>query len=179
MCIRDRPQEGRNELASNPLISRYFRSGSIDESADFERIQQLRNQQADRGFIREMEIDKALDAALAVPMNQRQQVMRSSLPPEVVSDPNFSDTLVRLLVDKQLQVTPLERRIRGLQPSERAQYIHERISTMKRDDEKRTYIGRMATIPGMFTDDVAKFLMEWKNVPRFPEDKTKRSQSTR
>jgi hypothetical protein len=174
-----KPQEGRNELASNPLISRYFRSGSIDESADFERIQQLRNQQADRGFIREMEIDKALDAALAVPMNQRQQVMRSSLPPEVVSDPNFSDTLVRLLVDKQLQVTPLERRIRGLQPSERAQYIHERISTMKRDDEKRTYIGRMATIPGMFTDDVAKFLIEWKNVPRFPEDKTKRSQSTR
>lgn len=174
-----KPQEGRNDLASNPLLSGYFRSGSIDESADFERIQQLRSQQADRGFIREMEIDKALDAALAAPMNQRQQIMRSSLPPEVISDPNFSDTLVRLLVDKQLQVTPLERRIRSLQPSERAQYIHERISTMKREDEKRTYIGRMATIPGMFTDDVAKFLVEWKNVPRFPEDKTKRSQPTR
>lgn len=174
-----KPQEGRNDLAYNPLLSGYFRSGSIDESADFERIQQLRSQQADRGFIREMEIDKALDAALAAPMNQRQQIMRSSLPPEVISDPNFSDTLVRLLVDKQLQVTPLERRIRSLQPSERAQYIHERISTMKREDEKRTYIGRMATIPGMFTDDVAKFLVEWKNVPRFPEDKTKRSQPTR
>jgi hypothetical protein len=161
-----KPQEGRNELASNPLLSRYFRSGSIDESADFERIQQLRSQQADRGFIREMEIDKALDAALAAPMNQRQQIMRSSLPPEVISDPNFSDTLVRLLVDKQLQVTPLERRIRSLQPSERAQYIHERISTMKREDEKRTYIGRMATIPGMFTDDVAKFLVEWKKADK-------------
>jgi len=69
-------------------------------------------------------------------------------------------------VDKQLQVTPLERRIRSLQPSERAQYIHERISTMKREDEKRTYIGRMATIPGMFTDDVAKFLVEWKKADK-------------
>jgi hypothetical protein len=161
-----KPQEGRNELASNPLLSRYFRSGTIDESADFERIQQLRSQQADRGFIREMEIDKALDAALAAPMNQRQQIMQSSLPPEVISDPNFSDTLVRLLVDKQLQVTPLERRIRSLQPSERAQYIHERLSTMNREDEKRTYIGRMATIPGMFTDDVAKFLVEWKKADK-------------
>lgn len=161
-----KPQEGRNELASNPLLGRYFRSGTVDESANFELINTLRSQAADRAFEREMAIDDALTKALQAPIQQRQQIMRSSLPQEVIADPNFSDTLVRMLVDKQYQVTPLERRVRSLQPSERAQYIYEQIKSFKRDDEKRVYLGRIATIPGMFTDDVAKFVSDFQKLEK-------------
>jgi Large polyvalent protein associated domain 38 len=161
-----KPQEGRNELASNPLLGRYFRSGTIDESANFELINTLRSQAADRAFEREMAIDDALTKALQAPIQQRQQIMRSSLPQEVIADPNFADTLVRMLVDKQYQVTPLERRVRSLQPSERAQYIYEQIKSFKRDDEKRVYLGRIATIPGMFTEDVAKFVSDFQKLEK-------------
>jgi hypothetical protein len=113
-----------------------------------------------------MAIDDALTKALQAPIQQRQQIMRSSLPQEVIADPNFADTLVRMLVDKQYQVTPLERRVRSLQPSERAQYIYEQIKSFKRDDEKRVYLGRIATIPGMFTEDVAKFVSDFQKLEK-------------
>lgn len=161
-----KPQEGRNELASNPLLSSYFRSGTLDESAAFDRIDKLRTQQSDRAFIREMEINKALEAALALPKEQRQAAMRASLPANVVADPAFGDTLVRLIVDNRLKVTPVERRTRTLQPSERAQYIYETMVGLKTDDQKRAYINRQLTIPGMVTDDVAVYLKRWQKSNR-------------
>jgi hypothetical protein len=161
-----KPQEGRNELAANPLLSRYFRSGTIDESANFKLLDTLRNQAADRAFEREMAIDQALTEALKVPKEQRPQVMRQYLSPQVVDDPVFFDTVARLLMDKQLQVTPLERRVRGLQPSERAQYIYEQLKSFKRNDEKRVYVSRLTSIPGMFTDDVAKFVSDFQKLEK-------------
>jgi len=69
-------------------------------------------------------------------------------------------------MDKQLQVTPLERRVRGLQPSERAQYIYEQLKSFKRNDEKRVYVSRLTSIPGMFTDDVAKFVSDFQKLEK-------------
>jgi len=159
-----KPQQGRNELASNPFLTSFFSSGSIDESAQFRRIDQLRTQQSDRAFIREMEINKALEVALTLPKEQRQQAMRAALPREVVTDPAFPDTLFRLIVDNKLKVTPVERRTRSLQPSERAQYIYETMAGFKTDDQKRAYLNRQLTIPGMISDDVAIYLKRWQNV---------------
>ena len=157
---------GVNEAANNPMAARFFRSSGLDESADFDLASKLSNQAADRRIERELVVSDAVTKAMALPIEQRSAFMRQALPQEMLTDPDLPNTLVKTITENALKLTPLERRVRSLQPSERAQFIFEQMKKMKTDDQRKAYITRLATIPEMLSDNVASALADYQKLDK-------------
>lgn len=157
---------GVSEEANNPLTSRFFRTSGIDETNDFNLADKLSNQAADRRVERELVIGDVVNKAMALPIEQRSAFIRQALPNELLSDPDLGNSLVKAVVDNQLKITPLERKVRSLQPSERAQFIFEQIKKLKTDDQKKAYINRMASIPEMLSKGVADALSDYQKLDK-------------
>lgn len=157
-------QEGRDPLASHPILGRFFSSPYNNNEVDWDKIGKLRTSETDRTVLREDAIDKFLKAAPTLTQQQRVQ----SIIQIAGSDPEKNiPALVQGMRDKAAGTTGMDRVVRALAPKERAQFLEEKAAEIDSPEGKRRFYVDMLK-RGVLTEDTAKEIVNLRSAEKQP-----------
>ena len=129
-------QEGRDPLASHPILGRFFGSPTVDHSDDYNLISKLRTTDTDQNLLQSRAIDQFLKQAPM--MEPRERI--NSLIQIVQADPvNNLQAVFRAMGDNAAGTNDVDKSVRSLSSEGAAQFIKKKADAITDPEAQRQY----------------------------------------
>lgn len=154
--VKEKPSELTKEerIAKIPVVSRFFKVGRESDDKEWERLNQLEREEADRQFLIEKKAQEILEKIKTGKTKEEKKIALQ----EAAGDKKLEEKLMGLIKAEGLNLKSIDKKLRSLSPPERAKFIKEELKKIKDKDDKKDYLIEL-TKKGILTEETMESLV--------------------